>query len=162
MNARFSATLAVGLALSALITGCTIHTYSGAAYPGTVFRSEPPYEHRPTASRTRTTEGPQHADAITTHHKPTDSAKPTDPARPITSHAGTAQTKPSKDRDVVVGLKPEKPTTDRRHRRSFNERLAELVEQKKEELAREKQTRAKRDARMQRALDATVEQQMND
>jgi hypothetical protein len=153
MNAQFSATVAMGVVLGAMATGCTVHTYSGAAYPGTTFRSEPTrYEVSYRSSsrhherdrkqanqpRVRTRENVRHPSTVVIPGK-------------------TRERGESVERKPENAEKPEKPATTRRHQRSFQERLAELVDQKNEELARKKKDRAERDARMQRVLGAAAD-----
>lgn len=97
MMARLSITLATGLALGALGSGCTIHTYSGAAYPGTTFHSSSThYEVSSARSRSRdrregrdqTQARARERERARVAHPPSD-YRPSEPGAQV--HAGTSR-----------------------------------------------------------------------
>jgi hypothetical protein len=205
MTARFSASVAFSLALAAVSTGCTVHTYSGAAYPGTAYtRSEPTrYEvsyrandgeresdrgyvvpqHRPAKARAQAPTNRQDDRAeievrdrdrwtardrqtngswsrvSTTQTKPErakpsmvkpSTAKPTPTAKPAPKNKAS-------NKDGAVTLTPTQQKDKYGRLRSFDERLGEVFEQKKEQLAREER---ERQARSERAVGAATDKNL--
>jgi hypothetical protein len=202
MTARFSASVAFSLAIAAVSTGCTVHTYSGAAYPGTTYtRSEPTrYEvsyrsnegeresdrgyvvpqHRPTKARAqartdrqddRTKIAVRDRDRWTARDGQTDGSwsrvsttkTKTERAQPSTAKPAPAAKVTNEDGAVTLTPTPTPTPTPTQQKdkygrlRSFDERLGEVFEQKKEKLAREKR---ERQARMERAVGAATDKNL--
>jgi hypothetical protein len=198
MTARFTASVVFSLALAsvaAVSTGCTVHTDSGAAHPGTTYpRSEPiRYEvsyrsggrererdlgysvpkHRPTKAQTQTRTDRQDDRAeIAVRDRDRWTARDAQGNGGSWGRVSAPQTKgeraePSTSKPApadetsneagAVTLEPSKPKDKYGRLRSFDERLGEVFEQKKEKLASEKKLRQ---ARMERAVGAATDKNL--
>lgn len=204
MTARFAASVAFGLVLASVAgagTGCTVHTYSGAAYPGTTFAHSKPVRYE-TSFRSTDRERPkatprevERAETRPASRTPNDSkitvvdrerwtardthgngswvgatakanstaressaAKPVaeQPARdkPSTTKPSTAKPTSTEERADTVTLEPTTPRDEHGGVRPFDERLGEVFEQKKAEIARAKKERK---ARTERAVAAAMD-----
>lgn len=163
------------LGLTTVAAGCTVHTYSGSAYPGTVYgRTETTrYEVSfGSSGRERTREQPAYR--VEAHRpqkahpapRPAGSAAKPEPATKPASIASKPASKPasqpvkprpsstkaSSDEREVVELMPQEPASAKRLR-SVEERVGELAEQKKQAIEAAERERA---ARMARYIDATA------
>jgi hypothetical protein len=167
MTARLTTNLVLGVALSAVAAGCTVHTYSARPeYPSTAFASQPTrYEasyrpdrrsherDRPTADRPSTTR----TEDDRVKHVATRDRDTKDTVRNRSSHnqGGSSATqgssnaqKPRTDKKdepvVLLPAKPEKAKTKTKRggAQPFAERLKLLVDKKNEEIARKERERS--------------------
>jgi len=191
---------AVLACFAAVTAGCTVHTYSGAAYPGTTYATRPtryevsfdskrdkaapqaqprasnsqgdkrPAPRASTSSNKRTRFSTLSTARWTAQHSGGDARNPrTASATSETARAAKASqdttsgssrvasknsSEATSSQDGTVTLVASPNVDKASSGRSFEERLTELVEQKKRELAEQKR---QRDARMRRLISAAAD-----
>jgi hypothetical protein len=169
MTTRFTANLVLGCAISAMVAGCTVHTYSARPeYASAAFVSHEPARYQASfgteRSRNRATYRPANyrpakadvRDRTTSNdrdssRRDTESESSAKPARHVSSKPSrkeSAAHKPStgEKNEGHVELMPEKTKPEKKRSLvlSFRERLAGYVDKTNEEVAQRERERRKR------------------